>query len=395
MAKDPVQVERATDEVEIRTVADLLSKSLFFSLADVNHWIEVEGRENFRAARRNGQVIGGFTVQRMGQWFGGRCVPIGAIRAVGVAPEHRSAGVGAEMMRAAIRELHRDGVPLAVLFPATQPVYRRAGFEVAGVRMGYRIATRDLDVRDCGLTIRPGVAGDHAVIRELYTSVARVTPGNLDRNEWMWRRTLEPPPWLPPVSISVVERDGRCEGYVVVSQKTGSPQENRLAIADFATNSSDALRRLLSFVADHRSVAPEVRWFGGPCSASQLALAEQRFVHFERMDWMLRVVDVVAAFEQRGFPQGLTGQVHLEVRDDVVDANNRRFQVEVSNGRAVVSEGGRGGLQVSIRGLAALFTGMFSPYELRNAGLLIGSEESLAAASQVFSGPTPWMADSF
>ena len=396
MTKNSIEVGPVTDEKEARTVIDIVSHALFFTHFDLNQWVEREGLENFRAARRNGQTIGGYTVQRMGHWFGGRSIPTGGIRAVGVAAEHRSGGVGAEMMRSAIRELHRDNIPLATLYPATQTVYRRAGFEVAGVRMAYKMATRDIDARGPMLPIRPALDADHAAMREVYQRVARVTSGNLDRSDWMWHRILNPPPWMPSVSVNLVEREGVCEGYIVVGHKIGAtPLDVRLDINDVAVTSGDALRRLLGFVADHRSVARDVRWVGGPANGSELVLTEQLFTHDERMDWMLRIVDVVAALEQRGYPKGLTAELHLEVRDDVIAENNRKFLVEIADGRAIVREGGRGGLSVHIRGLASLYSGMFSPQPLCNAGLLQGSDEDFSIASAVFAGPTPWMVDFF
>ena len=117
-----------TDDAELRAFTEVVSQALFFPGADLDVWVAREGRENVRVARQHGRVVGGFVAQRMGQWFGGRSVPMAAIRAVGVTPEHRAGGVASQMMRSALEETHQEGIPLSVLFPATQPVYRRPGF---------------------------------------------------------------------------------------------------------------------------------------------------------------------------------------------------------------------------------------------------------------------------
>ena len=46
-----------------------------------------------------GQVVGSLAIYSMGQWYGGQCVPMAGIAAVGVAPEHRGNGVAWELMR--------------------------------------------------------------------------------------------------------------------------------------------------------------------------------------------------------------------------------------------------------------------------------------------------------
>lgn len=75
--------------------------------------------------------------------------------------------------------------------------------------------------------------------------------------------------------------------------------------------------------------------------------------------------------------------------------NNGKFVLNVSGGRSEVTLGGRGDLQLDIRGLAPLYTGLFTPYQLQLAGQISGTHEALAVAAQVFTGSEPWMSDHF
>jgi predicted acetyltransferase len=113
------------------------------------------------------------------------------------------------------------------------------------------------------------------------------------------------------------------------------------------------------------------------------------------MDWLLRIVDVCGALAARGYPQGAEVEVHLEVRDTLLPANDGRFVLTIANGQGEVREGGRGGLRVDVRGLATLYSGHLSPEELRATGLLDGEPRDLAAAALAFAGPAPWMPDMF
>ncbi|MCX7011428.1 MAG: sterol carrier protein domain-containing protein, partial [Candidatus Sumerlaeota bacterium] len=111
--------------------------------------------------------------------------------------------------------------------------------------------------------------------------------------------------------------------------------------------------------------------------------------------WMLRVVDVAAALEARGYPPAFEAELHFEIQDDWLPWNNGRFVLQVSNGRGEVSPGGQGRLRMHVRRLAQLYTGHLSPGELRVVGDAEGPPADWAAAGLAFSGPRPWMADLF
>jgi predicted acetyltransferase len=110
---------------------------------------------------------------------------------------------------------------------------------------------------------------------------------------------------------------------------------------------------------------------------------------------MLRVVDVRAAFERRGWSPCVRGEIQLDLRDGLLRDNARRWVLEVDGGRAEVREGGSGALVLDPRGLAALYSGFLPAEELHAAGLCDGSAADLARASALFAGPAPWGADFF
>jgi predicted acetyltransferase len=120
------------------------------------------------------------------------------------------------------------------------------------------------------------------------------------------------------------------------------------------------------------------------CKPSKMAL--QR--------WMLRITDVAAALEQRGY-SGASGELHLDATDSLIAANSGRFVLKVSDGQANVEQGGRGDLKCGVRGLAPLYTGLFRPSVLAQLGWITGTPDSLAAAAKLFGGSEPWMGEYF
>ncbi|MDB5100571.1 MAG: putative acetyltransferase [Cyanobacteria bacterium RYN_339] len=356
-----------------------------------------EGLENLRLVRRNGKLAGGLSVPITGQFWGGRSVPMGAVRAVGVAPEHRAKGVGGMLMRAVLQDLYDRGVPLSALYPATLPVYRHAGYEQAGSWTQYRLPTRQIDVRDRGLeAVRLDPTSlDMGAFNDLYGDLARTSAGMLDRSDWFWRNRFFTGPKRTPAYVFGVrgEHDG-LQGYVSFSHRPVA-RGYELMVHDLVASTPAAMRRLWSLLADHRSLAPAVEWVGPPGEPLLLGLAEMEAEVARRLHWMLRLVDVEAALEARGYAQGLTAELHLDVHDEVMPVNHGHWLMQVANGIATVTKGGRGDLKIHVRGLAALYTGFMTPTGLAIAGLLEGPENAKSAAAAIFAGPAPWMVDFF
>lgn len=343
-------------------------------------WAARVGERNLRIARVDGQLVGGLGVYPLGQWFGGRSVPMGGVAAVGIAPEHRGRGFGARMVAASLRELHEAGVPLATLYASTQRVYRSIGFEQAGHKVLY---TLPVDAAPVG-------PRDVPVVRAIgvHDLVQRVRPaaGNLDRSAGAWTRIL-----MPRGDHAFVYLVGE-DGYVVFTQE-GEHAPYDIVVRDWCAPSPATARRIWTLLADHRSLAKELRWWG-PLAEPMLALLpEARWSVAKLERWMLRLVDVPGALRARGW--AADGTVHLAVRDPLFYENDGNWVLTVTDGVAEVRSGGRGELRLDVRGLAPLYSGLFDAFRLRALGWLEGDDAAVAAASRLFGAPEPWMNDHF
>jgi len=356
-------------------------------------WQKQAGLDSFRVVRESGSLASGMGMLRMGQWFGGRSVPISGIVAVVVGPEHRGGGVASFMMRSALAEMRQDGLALSALYASTQPVYRRVGYEQAGVSVGYRLPLVSLPARDKSLTIRAAVPADEPTMHRLYTERARGGSGNLDRHPMMWEWLLRE---RPPVNAYIAERDGVAEGYVVYDQRT-SPRDTGKIIntRDLVAVTPDAGRCLLSFLADHRRVAQHLAWNGPAADPLFLQIAEQDYAVPDFQQWLIRILNVPFALTARGYPAGVGAEIHLAVRDDILPENDGPFVLTVADGRAEVHPGGDGRVTMDVRGLSPLYSGYLPPSALKTVGYLDGPDEDLALLQTVFAGPAPWMPDHF
>jgi predicted acetyltransferase len=360
--------------------------------------LERIGAANLRLARRGNEIIAGLGIIPMGHWFMGRSVPCAGVSVVAVAPEHRSRGVATELMRTLLVELRRDGTALSSLFPATYPLYRGSGYETAGTRFLYRLPLSSLGRGSRDVELRAATSDeDLAAMKRVYDARVRHLAGPTDRGRspFFWRRVLEP--IGEDVHTYLALGDKGCEGYAVMSYKAPPEQlaARELPVRDIAFLGASAAGRLLRLIADHDSIYRTMTFVGGPSDPLLTLMKEERPEVVDMKRWMLRIVDVRAALEKRGWRAGVRGELHFDLWDGLLRENSRRWVVEVAGGRAAVGEGGSGRLVIDIRGLAALYSGHLTAEELRAAGLCEGDPEDVAMATSLFAGPAPWTPDYF
>jgi predicted acetyltransferase len=230
------------------------------------------GDYNLRVIRRSGQIVGGLAIIPMGQWWGGLLVPMMGIAGVGIAPECRGSGAAIALMQDTLKELHSKGVPISVLYPATQRLYRKVGYEQAGTICGWEIPTDSIQILKQPLSMK-AVPVDSEVFRELYLHQARLNNGNLDRHSSLW---------IPVISTDKDEKIyayligtvDQPQGYIIFSQKR-SETSNYIQVKDWVALTTAAVQTFWAFLASHRSQIDKVRWKGSAIDSLTLLLLEQ------------------------------------------------------------------------------------------------------------------------
>ena len=114
-----------TGEEEVLQLSALIAWAFAADQQSYAGWLLRLGREQQRVLREDGTVIAGLVNYPMGQFFGGRCVPVWGVGCVAVPPERRGQGLGRQLMTANLQEMHATKMPLAPLYPATQTLYHR------------------------------------------------------------------------------------------------------------------------------------------------------------------------------------------------------------------------------------------------------------------------------
>lgn len=403
---DAMQFCVQSTDAEVNPLSEVFAAAYALPVAEARAWLDRAGVENVRMLVAGGEPAAGLIVVPMGQWFGGRSVPMTGIQGVAVAPHHRGRGTALRLMVETLRELQQNGVALSTLYPATQRLYRRAGYEQAGSRFEARLALKDIQLNERSFDIRPIGPADEETVRDLYRRRAARSCGLIDRNDYLWRRVRET---RDGKALGFrLSRNGTPGGYVYYVEKTLPNGHYDLLISDWsadgamddAANGADfscaeVVRGLLTLLADHRSIGSDAVWYTGPTDPMQFAMAEQHYrlkLHFH---WMLRIVTLPAALSARGYPSGIAGELHVDVRDEILPENQGRWTLAVREGRGVGSPGGGGRLRTDIGALAALYSGFMSASQLAALGRIEADASSIARADALFAGPAPGMADMF
>ena len=110
---------------------------------------------------------------------------------------------------------------------------------------------------------------------------------------------------------------------------------------------------------------------------------------------MLRLLDVVAALEGRGYPP-VSVEMVLAVEDALFPENRGPWRVVADGGVVSVTPAASDGDRVrpiSIRTLSSLYSGFLSAADAVALGLV--DEAAAPGLARLFGGPVPWMYDFF
>ena len=352
--------------------------------------------EDTWVAEEKGTVVGSARINRWAHFYGGRSVPGTGVSGVVVAPEARGKQVAEQLVVTILREL-RDAFPISTLYPATVPLYRRCGYEYAGLRVRFRAQLRLLPRSSGALECEPFEDSDLDDVAGCYESFARTTNGLIDRPRSVWTDRLFVSFENEEIYRALVRENGRVTGYVVYTQSKhqGVDFGYDLDTRDLVWTTPAAARALLTFAGRHRSVGYDLLWTGPAMDPLSQLLSEQDAKHQSWFRPMLRLAEVPAAFEARGYPAHLETAVELAVNDPSFEHNNGGWRIEVSGGQAKVVPASDAAARVDVVTLAALWSNALRAADARRLGRLDADDATVASLEEMFAGPEPWILDWF
>ncbi len=299
--------------------------------------------DDMKVAVDDGAVVAVAGEFRFDQWFGGRGIDCSGITRVGTLPEHRAGGLATACNDALLTRARERGTPISSLFPAVLRPYRRMGFEIAG---SFTIHRLPLDAivpdHEAPQVVLADPERDVSGIREAYREWIRAANGPVEPvDDDHWRRRILDKAGDPTYRAVVVREGDRVTGFAASSREnTAGPLDVSFGLsceALFAITPK-AWRALLTYFHGFRGLGKWVEWAGPPSDPLAFATPEA-LLHTEfRYDWMLRMLDVPAALEARGYP-AIDADAEIAVEDERWPDNAGPWRIEVRQGVAKVSRG--------------------------------------------------------
>jgi predicted acetyltransferase len=396
-------IYRPMTDADRSRVIQLVNQAFGTKPEQAERGLAIAGIEKFRVVHRRGEPsCGCLLLADLGQYFGGRAVSMEGVAGVAVAPEARGGGVGIAMMRQSLLEQHARGVALSTLYPATQILYRRAGYEIAGYSNQLRLDASSIGAvrEDRALPMRPVCDDDWPRIEAAYRGAMHAQNGAVERRTYIWPRIRE---WRgDPAEGWVLDIDGRIEAYVFLLMRPDAHDRlgrKEVFCTDVQGFTRRGAKRVLAFLADYSSMVTDIVFHGGPAHPLAMLLPEQRWLASGSGEfWMLRIVDVVRALSERGYAAGLSATLGIRIEDDLIPANSGEFLLEVEGGRGRVSRGpvrDAPTLAAHVRDFASVYSGFQSASVMAMLGAVSGPPEALDAADALFAGSAPVMYERF
>lgn len=347
-------------------------------------YIDNIGLSDFRILAGDEGVAAIAALVRTGHFLGGRSVPAANICHIAIAPQWRGHGLARQLLAELEAEAVSRGAVMTTLFASARPVYRKAGYELAGSEIIYEAETAALPTRlkDIGFT---AIDGDIAQrLREAAPARGSIHNGLLDRAPSHWRELLR----APRHALAAYAVDGDAgRGYALID----TADENCLNLRDWHARDGGAAEAILAFLSGFRSVYPKLRWHGAPNDDLIFAMPDKGWKLLHQEDFMAKLLDPRRALAARGYacPEA---QLDFTLRGD----GETRFGLSIANGKATVAAP-HGGDNVTLKeiDLAPLFTGYRSASFLARAGRLEGNAAAITLCDQILAGPAPWSAEHF
>jgi predicted acetyltransferase len=367
-------------------------------------WLRVArlraGQGLFLGAFVNGTPAGAAMVHDMRQYWLGRPVTMAGVAAVKVAPEFRGKGIGRTLMTALLDLIADRGFPLSVLYPATMPIYRSLGWELAGAKHRFTIPARSLlGLRAPDEAARGGGENHRDVPVRRATPADAATVIEVMGESHLVARDAGPLTWDEEPTAQWLGREDLYsyfagdDGFAAYRWNDGG-----LWVERVHARTPETLRALWSVIASHGTVVREVSGSISPNDPFWWLTQERDATVSRRSMWMLRVVDAAAAIAGRGFPPGVSASLPLEIHDKARPANTGHWQLTVADGKGTLTPNGSvsspASLTLGPRGLAALYAGI-PVAALRLSGLASGGTQATDAAVDAAFAATPYMVDDF
>ncbi|WP_226376955.1 GNAT family N-acetyltransferase [Oceanobacillus halotolerans] len=342
--------------------------------------------------RLDGQLAAKLHLIPLPCYVNGKVVQMGGISSVATWPEYRRQGMVKDLLFHALSFMKENGQLLSFLHPFSFSFYRQYGWAYTFNEKQYTIPMGALKKKwhATGYVQR---TKDLDILQELYTAYAQHYNGMLVRDEKWWEQRV-----FRHKRHAVVAYNEQKEavGYLLYTVK-----DNIFTVHEIIYHNVNARKLLVTFIANHDSMAKEVKLIAPENDNLALLVDEPRFEQTIKPYFMARIVDVLAFLKQYRFEGTLEQSIVLQVSDPFFPENEGTYYINgldqsgvinVTHGRQLST---KSSIHCSIQMLTAMLLGFKRPTELLNLGLISGDRRQVEALDKHIPNRQTFLSDFF
>ncbi len=319
-------------------------------------------------------------------WLGKSKYPMGGIAGVATYPEYRRKGYVRSLISHSLVEMKNKGQSLSMLHPFEIQFYRKFGWEVFAYFDKLHLKKKDLyRLKGTNGHVKRFTKDTYpSELHKLYEQYAHKHNGMLVRTKEWWRERSITDLWI----AIYYDEEQIPQGYLSYEVKN-----EKLKVEEFIPLNPEARYGLWNYICQHDSMINEAELVLNPNEPLPFLLKDPR-VKIERHPYfMSRIVDVEQFFQNYLKDIEFNDCVHITVKDDFADWNNRTFSL----GRQGIKESKavENAVKLNINALTAMIFGVFTPQELLDMGQLEGNSEEVVKLEKLTLRSSPLFYDFF
>ena len=400
---------RWVGEADLDRVAETRVLCYAHSMKDLAEWrkyIHNQGRSrpgDYLLAERDGRAVGTATSLRLNMWVRGSAVSCQGVAHVGtIKTERRRQGVGTAVMKEALRLGREREHVLSALMPWRASYYEHFGYGLVERRAEWTIPLSVMPSDDCGglrfMSDTDKPAMDEARNRMIARGQCDIEKSKAHWDDYFERKAAD--------GFIVVDPrpEGGLRGWMLYKHESVSGTE-LLRVLDLVYDSSEALRRQLSFLGSLRDQYSAAVLILPVDLQLNLLLKETQVPHrsvshaaaevkvHTRMQ--VRVLDHARLLAAMQLPKHFKGSAVIEVRETEGFAS--RFRIDIEGGKASAKPTGTSAdLVCTDRIWSAMVLGDLPITKAAEMELVeVNRSTAIDALGAFADGPVPYCSDGF
>lgn len=351
----------------------------------------------------DGNLAAATTILFLQIYVDGKVLSMGGIAFVVSYPEHRRQGMIGKLLVHCLQAMKDNGQTISLLNPFLFSFYRKYGWEYFSEHVVHHIDASDLPKFPSPKgVVKRKKAGELQEAAEIYDSFAKRYNGMLLRGRSWWEKHVLT---KTPGDLVVYYNDANMpRGYLLYRISDAA----LMNIHELVALDEDARRGLWTFIGNHDSTIRGGVTFRAPMDDRFVFKLNNPAVH-RRIEtvFMARIVDVLAFMQQYPWKNVRPGeQYFVHVADEYAPWNNGIFELRgdesgkptvfaASADREAGNDEAEAGLRCDIQTLSTMLIGCQRPFQLFNAGKLMGKQSEVERWESLVTAKGTYMMDLF